>query len=74
MCILMSSGCRFITNPKSYFSKDFNAAGAISHTTKSYEPIEKGSIRLRSSEVWNRKHFSGSKTSAMWGLFTYTDY
>lgn len=74
LCIFVSSGCRYVQNAKNYFSKDFNAAGALSNTTKSYEPIEKGTIRLRSSDIWNRKHFSGTRTSALWGLFTYTDY
>ena len=74
MCILMSSGCRFLPNPKKYFSKDFNAAGALTNSKKSFAPIGTGTIRLRSDEIWYRKDFSGDKTTALWGLITYTDY
>jgi hypothetical protein len=70
----MSSGCKFLPNPKKYFSKDFNAAGALSHSRSSFEPVETGTIHLRSNEIWNRRDFSGDKTSALWGLITYTDY
>ena len=72
--IFMSSGCKFIPNPKRYFSKDFNAAGALTHSRNSFEPVETGTIRLKSSEIWNRRDFSGDKTTALWGLITYTDY
>lgn len=74
ICIFMSSGCRFLPNPKKYFSKDFNAAGAITHSRNSFEPVETGTIRLRSNEIWNRRDFSGDKTTLLWGLVTYTDY
>jgi len=74
ICIFMSSGCRFIPNPKKYFSKDFNAAGAITHSRNSFEPVETGTIRLKSNEIWNRRDFSGDKTTLLWGLVTYTDY
>ena len=73
ICIFMSSGCRFLPNPKKYFSKDFNAAGALP-LQKIFAPIETGTIRLRSDEIWYRKDFSGDKTTALWGLITYTDY
>ena len=63
-----------ISNPKKYFSKDFNAAGALTHSRESFSPIETGTIRLRSNEIWNRRDFSGDKTTALWGLITYTDY
>ena len=74
ICIFMSSGCRFLPNPKKYFSKDFNAAGALTHSRSSFAPVETGTIRLRSGEIWNRRDFSGDKTTALWGLITYTDY
>ena len=74
LCLFMSSGCKFLPNPKKYFSKDFNAAGALTHSRNSFEPIETGTIQLRSNEIWNRRDFSGDKTTALWGLITYTDY
>ena len=74
ICIFISSGCRYLPNPKKYFSKDFNAAGAITHTKNSFEPVDTGSIHLRSNEIWNRRDFSGDKTTVLWGLITYTDY
>ena len=72
--IQISSGCKYLPNPKKYFSKDFNAAGALTHSRKSFAPIETGTIRLRSNEIWNRRDFSGDRTTALWGLITYTDY
>ena len=72
--IQISSGCKYLPNPKKYFSKDFNAAGALTHSRGSFAPIETGTIRLRSNEIWNRRDFSGDKTTALWGLITYTDY
>jgi hypothetical protein len=66
--------CKYLPNPKKYFSKDFNAAGAVTHSRNSFSPVETGTIRLRSNEIWNRRDFSGDKTTALWGLFTYTDY
>jgi len=66
--------CKYLPNPKKYFSKDFNAAGAVTHSRNSFSPVETGTIRLRSNEIWNRRDFSGGKTTALWGLFTYTDY
>lgn len=73
-CILMGSGCKYLPNPKKYFSKDFNAAGALTHSRNSFQPVETGTIRLKSNEIWNRRDFSGDKTTALWGLITYTDY
>ena len=66
--------CKYLPNPKKYFSKDFNAAGAVTHSRNSFSPVETGTIRLRSNEIWNRRDFSGDKTTTLWGLFTYTDY
>ena len=76
LCVLIqiSSGCKYLPNPKKYFSKDFNVAGALTHSRESFAPIETGTIRLRSSEIWNRRDFSGDRTTALWGLITYTDY
>ena len=57
-----------------YFNTDFNLGGAITHKNGDFTPIETGSIRLESSEIMNRQHFSGSKTTFLWGLFSFTDY
>ena len=48
--------------------------GAITHERKSYAPVEVGSLHLSSEEVISRQNFSGSKTTFLWGLFTFTDY
>ncbi len=48
--------------------------GAVTHERKSYAPIEVGSLHLSSEEVISRQNFSGSKTTFLWGLFTFTDY
>ena len=69
---LLCSGCSF--TPKKYFSKKFNLAGAITHEPGSFEPIETGSLHVSSEEVMHRRDFRGSKTTLMWGLFTFTDY
>ena len=62
---------QILPNPK-IFSKDFNLA--LTHSRSSFEPVETGTLRLRSNEIWNRRDFSGDKTTALWGLITYTDY
>ncbi|MEC7626597.1 MAG: hypothetical protein VX380_08125 [Verrucomicrobiota bacterium] len=48
--------------------------GAITHQNGAFTPVETGSIRLESAEVMNRQHFSGAKTTFLWGLFSFTDY
>jgi hypothetical protein len=68
------SGCSVIRHPKKYFNSDFNLGGAITHKNGDFTPVETGSIRLESSEIMNRQHFSGSKTTFFWGLFSFTDY
>lgn len=72
--ILFFSGCNIIKHPKKYFTQDFNFAGAIKHENKAFSPPETGTIRLESSEITNRKDFSGAKTTLLWGLITFTDY
>lgn len=67
-------GCGIVKHPKKYFTEDFNLAGAISHENDSFSPVATGTIHLQSEEIIDRKHFSGSKTSFLWGLFTFTDY
>ena len=68
------SGCSIIRHPKKYFNTDFNLGGAITHQNGAFTPVETGSIRLESAEVMNRQHFSGAKTTFLWGLFSFTDY
>jgi hypothetical protein len=46
----------------------------LTHTPNSFAPIEPGTIRLQSEELWYRRDFSGNKTTFLWGLFTFTDY
>tara|TARA_B100001093_G_scaffold158261_2_gene150772 strand:- start:750 stop:899 length:150 start_codon:yes stop_codon:yes gene_type:complete len=48
--------------------------GAVTHQKGAFSPVEVGSIHLRSDEVVDRKHYSGNKTTLLWGLFSYTDY
>ena len=68
---LISQGCIF---KKFGTSEKYNVMGAITHERKSYAPIEVGSLHLSSEEVISRQNFSGSKTTFLWGLFTFTDY
>ena len=68
------SGCSMFPQAKKYLSKNVNAAGVFTHTPNSFAPIEAGTLRLQSDELWHRKNFSGNKTTFLWGLFTFTDY
>ena len=48
--------------------------GLVTHEKEAYSPVEVGSIRLSSEEIIDRQNFSGTKTTFLWGLFSYTDY
>ena len=67
----ISQGCFF---KKFGTSEKYNVMGAVTHERKSYAPVEVGSLHLSSEEVISRQNFSGSKTTFLWGLFTFTDY
>ena len=69
-----TSGCKVFPGFKKYVSSDINIAGAVTHTPNSFAPVDAGTIRLQSEEVWYRRDFSGHKTTFLWGLFTFTDY
>jgi hypothetical protein len=69
-----TSGCKIFPGFKKYISSDINIAGALTHSPNSFAPIEPGTIRLQSEELWYRRDFSGNKTTFLWGLFTFTDY
>ena len=71
---LIGSGCKIFPSAQKYLSKNINVAGAVTHSPNSFAPIETGTIRLQSEELWYRRDFSGNKTSFLWGLFTFTDY
>jgi hypothetical protein len=68
------TGCGKFPQAKKYLSKNVNVAGAFTHTPDSFAPIETGTLRLQSDELWYRRDFSGNKTTFLWGLFTFTDY
>ncbi len=68
---LSGSGCFF---KKFGSSEKFNVLGLVTHEKGAYSPVEVGSIRLSSEEVIDRHNFSGTKSTFLWGLFTYTDY
>ncbi len=55
-------------------SEKYNVMGAVTHQKGAYSPVEVGSIRLSSEEIVNRQNFSGTKTTFLWGLFSFTDY
>ena len=69
-----TSGCKIFPGFNKYISSDINVAGALTHSPNSFSPVEAGTIRLQSEEVWYRRDFSGNKTTFLWGLFTFTDY
>jgi len=69
---VFSTSCGF--NPKKYFSKKINLAGAVTHEPSAFTPLETGTFRLSSDEVVHRRDHRGGKTSFLWGLITYTDY
>ena len=69
--VLLSQGCFF---KKFGTSEKYNVLGAITHEKQSYSPVEVGSLHLSSEEVVSRQNFSGTKTTFLWGLFTFTDY
>ena len=71
---LFGSGCKVFPSTQKYLSKNINVAGAVTHSPNSFAPIETGTIRLQSEELWYRRDFSGNKTTFLWGLFTFTDY
>ncbi|MBT3637866.1 MAG: hypothetical protein HN531_13070 [Opitutae bacterium] len=71
---LFGSGCKIFPGTQKYFSKNINVAGTVTHSPNSFAPIETGTIRLHSEELWYRRDFSGNKTTFLWGLFTFTDY
>ena len=68
---LANQGCFF---KKFGSSEKYNVLGTITHEKKSYAPVEVSSFRLSSEEVVSRQNFSGSKTTFLWGLFSFTDY
>ena len=69
--MLYGSGC-FVKKFGS--SEKFNVMGLVTHEKGAYSPVEVGSIRLSSEEIIDRQNFSGTKTTFLWGLFSYTDY
>ena len=69
-----TSSCKIFPGFKKYVSSDINIAGAVTHSPNSFAPIEPGTIRLQSEELWYRRDFSGNKTTFLRGLFTFTDY
>ena len=69
-----TSGCKLFPGFKKYISSDINIAGAVTHSPNSFAPVEPGTMRLQSEELWYRRDFSGNKTTFLWGLFTFTDY
>ena len=71
---LFGTGCKIFPSAQKYLSKNINVAGALTHSPNSFAPVETGTVRLRSEELWYRRDFSGNKTSFLWGLFTFTDY
>jgi hypothetical protein len=72
LCVFTTTSCGL--NPKKYFSKKVNIGGLITHEPSSYSPVETGTFRISSDELVNRRDHKGSKTTLLWGLFTYTDY
>jgi hypothetical protein len=68
---LLGSSCFF---KKFGSSEKFNVMGLVTHEKEAYSPVEVGSIRLSSEEIIDRQNFSGTKTTFLWGLFSYTDY
>ena len=71
---LFSTGCKIFPSAQKYLSKNINVAGVLTHSPDSFAPIETGTVRLSSEELWYRRDFSGNKTTLLWGLFTFTDY
>lgn len=71
---LFSTGCKIFPSAQKYLSKNINVAGVLTHSPNSFAPIETGTVRLSSEELWYRRDFSGNKSTFLWGLFTFTDY
>ena len=69
--MLYGSGC-FVKKFGS--SEKFNVMGLVTHEKGAYSPVEVGSMRVSSEEIIDRQNFSGTKTTFLWGLFSYTDY
>lgn len=70
--LLFSGGCSL--NPAKLFDKKTNFAGIVTHESSSFTPTETGTLELKSEELLDRRNVGGSKTTFLWGLFTFTDY
>ena len=68
------SGCTMFPKTKKYLSKNINVARALTHSPRSFKPVEAGTLRVRSEELWYRRDFSGNHTTFLWGLITFSDY
>ena len=75
VCVcLFGTGCKIFPSTQKYLSKNINVGGIVTHSPGSFAPVETGTVRLSSEELWYRRDFSGNKSTFLWGLFTFTDY
>ena len=51
-----------------------NVLGAFRHQEKNYSPAGPATFAIKTDELYDRRNFSGNKTTLLWGLVTIQDY
>ena len=73
LCLLVFTGCQAISN-SSIGPKETNLLGIVKVQSDSYSASGPATFSLSTDELSNRKNYSGSKTTLLWGLITLKDY
>ncbi len=55
-------------------SKNSNFLGIVSVRPNSFQAVEPASARVSTSDIGDRRDFSGTQTSLFWGLISVEDY
>ena len=71
--LLVFTGCRGISS-SSIGPKETNLLGIVKVQSDSYSASGPATFSLSTDELSNRKNYSGSKTTLLWGLITLKDY
>lgn len=71
--LVFASGCA--TRNTSSGGKETNIlAGAVTVSTKSFQPVPPATVNADTSKIVGKNGPSGNKVSLFWGLLTFNDY
>jgi len=74
LLLLVFTGCQGISSSANIVPKETNLLGIVTVQPNSYTPSSPTTFSLSTDEFFNRKNFSGGKTTLLWGLITLKDY